>query len=728
MALEPWGDYPKVNQTIKTTEFFDELKINLIEVIKDYADLGVNDEPQMIAQTEKLFTDKVVPSKKDWITLETLLDTLTQRKEFRDIWNRIYPEAKPTLNIEDLNRIRDFVDAIQLMPPNLDLFSIEVPAPNITLLTKPTVSSTNAYKTSFHIAWGIDQSTLALKIGKFKGNSAPNEDVMSYRFSIEAGPYKHNKEFGKEIQHINHEIPLDWWKWFGQNINQSYMNVHQFAVDKRGNESSRLVNHRYPAGTKMQAPIVSYEVEYQINSGTWFNIARPTQQYFTWTSIPKISGRYTFRVRGKDAINEFTPWVVSDPVYVQYVDYSMSPPIVTGRPAYTTITTTWTHVPKADYYEVWLGAESTAKSTHSGSNTRWKRQPASNTRSIVFNNLKNGTSYKQSVRALNRERQVIGYTTTRTLVPKPPAQKVTKTYNPTGNQVWNGGYKMLWGVNAPSGQVRKPGWHEGGIGDKTGCYQGEWVDGLWTGDQQGWSGYKWRGGWAYQAWDGQHWGNRMSFVHYNYSQMKKDMRGKTILSVTIKAVRRNSYHGYYKGHPLYLYNHKRDYTGSTSNGSTTTGGTTSGVKYYTVKSGDYLAKIAKAYNISVANLKSWNGLKSDLIHPGDRLKVSKGTTTGGTTTSADNRLNLYRGDNRALVGNGNQQVCYEWPVSHGNSFSFSNNILKQLVNNIANGDMKGIGMAKWYGSSFTTPAGYYNQDLAYMNFNKGSFALTVTYQ
>lgn len=54
-------------------------------------------------------------------------------------------------------------------------------------------------------------------------------------------------------------------------------------------------------------------------------------------------------------------------------------------------------------------------------------------------------------------------------------------------------------------------------------------------------------------------------------------------------------------------------------------------KTYKVVSGDNLSKIAKKYKVTVANLKSWNGLKSDTIYVGQVLKVSAGTVTPAPT-------------------------------------------------------------------------------------------------
>ncbi|WP_051578055.1 LysM peptidoglycan-binding domain-containing protein [Sporolactobacillus terrae] len=44
---------------------------------------------------------------------------------------------------------------------------------------------------------------------------------------------------------------------------------------------------------------------------------------------------------------------------------------------------------------------------------------------------------------------------------------------------------------------------------------------------------------------------------------------------------------------------------------------------YVVKSGDTLSEIGAHYGIDYHDIKRWNGLKSDLIFPGQKLKMKK---------------------------------------------------------------------------------------------------------
>ncbi|WP_279619721.1 1,4-beta-N-acetylmuramoylhydrolase [Listeria monocytogenes] len=74
-------------------------------------------------------------------------------------------------------------------------------------------------------------------------------------------------------------------------------------------------------------------------------------------------------------------------------------------------------------------------------------------------------------------------------------------------------------------------------------------------------------------------------------------------------------------------------SGSTGNSSNTGNTNTSNAKIYTVVKGDSLWRIANNHKVTVANLKAWNNLKSDFIYPGQKLKVSAGSTTSDTKTS-----------------------------------------------------------------------------------------------
>ncbi|MGK0555104.1 LysM peptidoglycan-binding domain-containing protein [Macrococcus capreoli] len=59
--------------------------------------------------------------------------------------------------------------------------------------------------------------------------------------------------------------------------------------------------------------------------------------------------------------------------------------------------------------------------------------------------------------------------------------------------------------------------------------------------------------------------------------------------------------------------------------------TISNVKTYVVRPGDYLAKIANQYGVTVQNIKTWNNLTSNVIYSNQRLIVSGGSTATVST-------------------------------------------------------------------------------------------------
>lgn len=80
-------------------------------------------------------------------------------------------------------------------------------------------------------------------------------------------------------------------------------------------------------------------------------------------------------------------------------------------------------------------------------------------------------------------------------------------------------------------------------------------------------------------------------------------------------------------------------SGSISSSSSSNSGSTSGgsaTTVYTVKSGDSLSRIASQNGVTVANLKRWNNLKSDLILIGQKLSLKAGASSGSSSSSNSN--------------------------------------------------------------------------------------------
>ncbi|EAG9221798.1 autolysin [Listeria monocytogenes] len=117
-------------------------------------------------------------------------------------------------------------------------------------------------------------------------------------------------------------------------------------------------------------------------------------------------------------------------------------------------------------------------------------------------------------------------------------------------------------------------------------------------------------------------------------------------------------------------------TGNAGNSSNTEN--TSNAKIYTVVKGDSLWRIANNHKVTIANLKAWNNLKSDFIYPGQKLKVSAGSTTSNTNTSKPSTGTSTSNPNTGTSTNANAKVYTVvkgdslWRIANNNKVTIAN--------------------------------------------------------
>ncbi|WP_449355145.1 LysM peptidoglycan-binding domain-containing protein [Virgibacillus natechei] len=93
-------------------------------------------------------------------------------------------------------------------------------------------------------------------------------------------------------------------------------------------------------------------------------------------------------------------------------------------------------------------------------------------------------------------------------------------------------------------------------------------------------------------------------------------------------------------------------SGSSSGGSSgstgsSSGGSSSDSTNYTVKSGDTLSEIGMQHGVSVANLKKWNNLSSDVIVIGQKLSINGSSSGSSGSSGSSNNGNSNGGGSSA---------------------------------------------------------------------------------
>jgi LysM repeat protein len=75
-----------------------------------------------------------------------------------------------------------------------------------------------------------------------------------------------------------------------------------------------------------------------------------------------------------------------------------------------------------------------------------------------------------------------------------------------------------------------------------------------------------------------------------------------------------------------------------------------GYRYHLVKRGDTLSELGEKFKTTVTRLKQLNGLKSDGLRIGQKLKVGTWSKTGSTTATASRYHTVKRGDTLSGIG------------------------------------------------------------------------------
>jgi peptidoglycan DL-endopeptidase LytE len=162
----------------------------------------------------------------------------------------------------------------------------------------------------------------------------------------------------------------------------------------------------------------------------------------------------------------------------------------------------------------------------------------------------------------------------------------------------------------------------------------------------------------------------------------------------------------------------------------------SSAKTYTVQSGDYLSKIGATFDVYVAELKSWNNLKSDVIYPGQTLVVSSGGTTTSPAPTGSSTYTVQSGDTLSHIA-----VRYDVSVSSIKSWNgLSSDTIyvgqKLSINGTSNGGTETpssnvVDIAKKYvGTPYawggTSPSGFDCSGFIYYVFNQAGQSIART--
>lgn len=562
MAVEPWTDTINQGDVLSKSILLDEIKANLTSVLNDYIGRGIENEQALKVKVAALFTGELIPSRSDWTTIVSVLDILSTQKEQGVMYANFIADVSDSLGVSDLLKIKNFIDMIQGLSPLAGDFSMELNQPARYNVIDPKDTTTDAWDYAT-INWSLSANYLVKPTASISFTESLSEDIDRYELTLTAGKFTNNYTITAGAAN-SIQVTLDWLNWFTPlELKDVYLKGVFRTIDKRGNTVTATKIVKYPSNVPIPEGVKNYELQYKIDNSGWKAIASPTATSYKWNT-PRINGNYRYRVRALDKNTHtyggkegsiWTDWAYSIERYIRFIPEKPDRPNPKVSTTWNSATITWDAVPRAEWYEIWMGGEQWAKDNTKNGNNYWQKMSSTTKRLIVLKTLNQGKAYTFYVRAGNEggtNQGSVNGTIKRRELKK-------KTYYSNDHRVWRTGYDY----KSQYGWISKnlANWRR----DSKYLYQGEWKEGDWG------ASWKLRGGGTYWAHENQAWGNHMSFIYFAYGDMRTQLAGKNIQKVTIGMSRASgsaalNAHGHKQATPLYLYNHNRDHNWET-NGS-----------------------------------------------------------------------------------------------------------------------------------------------------------------
>lgn len=515
-----WQHIPKAGDVIVSDTYFAEIKNNIALLLNDYEDV-----PNFLYRNvNNLFDGDVIPTRQDFLTLESVVNFLSNDLEGVKSLDVDGP-VEDSLGISDIEKIRLHIDMLMTVSPDpvRDL-SIVVDQPDMYSVYGIIVNNDGKLDPTQDISWSVED--IPSHYGRvYFGKKPKNKDVRYYECQFQYGAvfdsFVSTIYFPADYIEDGSSFSFD-TNWDGlydtRTIRTARQSFQVTTIDQRGNRSAtEKVTKGYGYNFKAPLGVADYEVEMQRApsgdtspdpNGRWSRVYLGSKDRITYR-ISGGEGRLYFRVKAIDKSGLETGWEYGSGVTFDPLTPPDTPRNFRAKEIGTNfVTLDWDSMTRAEEYqvmkwitpgeEVYRGAKSYARA----------------------DDLASAHSYNFYVRAGNR----VGWSKWATITVRTKTARVTKEKQATKGRSW----RNNWGWDTSSD-----------------VHQGEWCEIAGSPNRiysvpVGYCWGKWKGMWLF---DDDYW--------------RDTLKGKKIIKAELYIHRKGKAHGYYNDQipTFWLHNH-----------------------------------------------------------------------------------------------------------------------------------------------------------------------------